>query len=100
MGDVWLNSVRRLEMIILGLFIGSRKRLASKIEALNIERRALRGQLGYMRDSLHICNAGWVCEAHLHKPFGHDSCPGPGVPCGFRKSESLPSGSAHGNSYG
>jgi hypothetical protein len=29
-----------------------------------------------------LCDGtGWLCEAHPDLPFGHDGCPGPGVPC-------------------
>jgi hypothetical protein len=29
-----------------------------------------------------ICRGeGWVCEVHETEPFGHDNCPGPGIPC-------------------
>jgi hypothetical protein len=27
------------------------------------------------------CGDGWVCETHPDKPFPHDDCPGPGMPC-------------------
>lgn len=27
------------------------------------------------------CAEGWVCEEHPDKPWPHDDCAGPGVPC-------------------
>src|SRR5438445_13715732 len=27
------------------------------------------------------CEAGWICEAHPDRPWPHDDCAGPGVPC-------------------
>jgi len=33
---------------------------------------------------MHDCEDGWVCEQHPERPFPHDDCAGPGVPCGER----------------
>lgn len=27
------------------------------------------------------CDEGWICEEHPDKPFAHDSCRAPGMPC-------------------
>jgi hypothetical protein len=27
------------------------------------------------------CDEGWVCEEHPERPWPHDACSGPGVPC-------------------
>jgi hypothetical protein len=27
------------------------------------------------------CNEGWVCEEHPERPWPHEACSGPGVPC-------------------
>lgn len=27
------------------------------------------------------CADGWICEEHPDKPWPHDDCAGPGVPC-------------------
>ena len=27
------------------------------------------------------CADGWICEEHPDKPWPHDDCSGPGVPC-------------------
>lgn len=27
------------------------------------------------------CADGWICEAHPEKPWPHDDCGGPGMPC-------------------
>jgi hypothetical protein len=27
------------------------------------------------------CLDGWICEEHPDKPWPHDGCAGPGVPC-------------------
>ena len=37
-----------------------------------------------MRGVTHTCGKcadGWICEAHPDKPWPHDDCIGPGVPC-------------------
>ncbi len=31
--------------------------------------------------SCHRCLDGWLCEQHPEKPWPHDDCAGPGVPC-------------------
>ena len=28
-----------------------------------------------------VCVNGWACEGHPEKPWPHDECEGPGVPC-------------------
>ena len=37
----------------------------------------------------HACEDGWVCEKHPAKPFPHDDCAGPGMPCGMLEHEGL-----------
>ena len=27
------------------------------------------------------CDHGWICEAHPDRPWPHDDCAGPGIPC-------------------
>ena len=27
------------------------------------------------------CDEGWICEAHPDRPWPHDDCAGPGIPC-------------------
>ena len=27
------------------------------------------------------CADGWQCEQHEHRPWPHDECGGPGIPC-------------------
>ena len=27
------------------------------------------------------CDHGWICEAHPDRPWPHDDCAGPGMPC-------------------
>jgi len=27
------------------------------------------------------CDHGWICEAHPDRPWPHDDCTGPGIPC-------------------
>ena len=34
-----------------------------------------------MADYCFKCDRGWVCESHPEKPFQHDDCGGPGMPC-------------------
>jgi hypothetical protein len=29
----------------------------------------------------HVCNEGWICEAHPELGWPHGDCPGPGMPC-------------------
>ena len=53
-------------------------------DALIKEIEALRGQLGYIDRSQHVCVEGWVCEAHPDLGWPHGDCPGPGMPCRAR----------------
>lgn len=69
--------------------------LKEDVQSLVNEVEALRGQLGYLDRSQHVCVDGWVCEAHAHLGWPHDSCPGPGMPCQFRKDYESPLGSFH-----
>jgi hypothetical protein len=29
----------------------------------------------------HYCAEGWICETHPDRPWPHDDCAGPGMPC-------------------
>jgi hypothetical protein len=31
--------------------------------------------------SCEKCAGGWICEEHPDKPWPHDDCLGPGMPC-------------------
>ena len=33
------------------------------------------------RSDCPVCVNGWACEEHPEKPWPHDECAGPGVPC-------------------
>ncbi len=68
------------------------------VQALTEEVEALRGQMGYISGnrSRHVCEAGWVCEAHAHLGWPHDDCAGPGMPCMYRTDEAASTGSYHG----
>ena len=37
---------------------------------------------GHLTKPMQVCGSGdWVCEAHPDKPFPHDDCAGPAIPC-------------------
>lgn len=42
-------------------------------------------------DVCPICNdEGWICEEHNDKPWPHDKCAGPGMPCKCDKGYGKP----------
>lgn len=65
-------------------------------QILTNELEALRGQLGYLDRSQHVCREGWVCEAHAHLGWPHGDCLGPGMPCMYRTDYESMRGSFHG----
>ena len=86
------NAVRYYKEAYLGVLSNG---WDSRIEPLIDELEALRGQLGYIDRSQHVCIDGWICEKHPNLGWPHkDSmyldpeqlteCPGPGMPCRAR----------------